>query len=198
MNLENGKQTDLLILDFSKAFDKVSHSLLLHKLYHYGIRGSTNNWIETFLYNWTQVVAVDGETSDKVHVESGVPQGSVLGPSLFLFYINDLPQRLYSTVRLFADDTVVYLTVSSDSERSKLQSDLDKLAKWENNWKMEFHPEKCTVLTVSKKRNPVKWNYTLHGHILAHETSSKYLGCTVSNDLELEWTHQQHYKQSQS
>ena len=77
MNLENGKQTDLLILDFSKAFDKVSHSLLLHKLYHYGIRGSINQWIQTFLYNRTQVVAVDGETSDKVHVESGVPQGSV-------------------------------------------------------------------------------------------------------------------------
>ena len=106
------------------------------------------------LSNRTQVVAVDGETSDKVHVESGVPQGSVLGPSLFLFYINDLPQGLYSTVPLFADDTVVYLTVSSDSECSKLQSDLDKLAKWDNNWKMEFHPEKCTVLTVSEKRNP--------------------------------------------
>ena len=116
----------------------------------------------------------------KVHVESGVPQGSILPPSLFLFYINDLLQRSYSTVRLFPDDTVVYLTVSSDSDCSKLQSDLDKLAKWENNWKMEFHPEKCTVLTVSKKRNPVKWSNTLHGHILAHETSIKYLGCTVS------------------
>ena len=161
MNLENGRQTCLIIRHFWKAFDKVSHSLLLHKLYHYGIRGSINQWIQTFLYNRTQVVAVDGETSDKVHVESGVPQGSVLGPSLFLFYINDLPQGLYSTVRLFADDTVVYLTVSSDSDCSKLQSDLDKLAKWENNWKMEFRLEKCTVLTVSKKRNPVKWNYTL-------------------------------------
>ena len=83
MNLENGKQTDLLILDFLKAFDKVSHSLLLHKFYHYGIRGSTNQWIQTFLHNRTQVVAVDGETSDKVHVESGVPQGSVLGSQAY-------------------------------------------------------------------------------------------------------------------
>ena len=106
-----------------------------------------------------------------------------MGPSLFLFYINDLSQGLYSTVCLFVDDTVVYLTVSSDSDCSKLQSDLEKLAKWENNWKMEFHPEKWTVLTVSKKRNPVKWNYTLHGHILAHEMSNKYLGCTISNVL---------------
>jgi hypothetical protein len=93
---------------------------------------------------------------------------------LILVLHNDLPQGLYSTVRLFADNTVVYMTVSSDSDYSKLQSELDKLAKWENNWKMAFHPEKCTVLTVSKKRNPVKWNYTPHGHILAHETSSKY------------------------
>ena len=111
---------------------------------------------------------------------SSHPIGSTTGlctePSLFMFYVNDLPQGLYSTVRLFVDDTIFYLTVSSDSDCSKLQSDLDKLAKWENNWKMEFHPEKCTVLTVSKKRNPVKWNYTLHGHILAYETSSKYLG----------------------
>ena len=97
------------------------------------------------LSNRTQVVAVDGETSDKVHVESGVPQGPVLGPSLFLFYINDLPQGLYSTVRLFADNTVVYLTVSSESDCSTLQSDLDKLVKWENNWKVEFHPDKCTT-----------------------------------------------------
>jgi hypothetical protein len=103
-----------------------------------------------------------------------------------LFYINDLPQGFYSTVGLFADDTVVYLTVSSDSDCSKLQSDLDKLAKWENNWKMEFHPEKCTVLTVSEKRNPVKWNSTLHGHILAHETFIKYLGCTIS--IYLNWS----------
>ena len=160
MNLENGRQTCLIIRHFWKAFDKVSHNLLLHKLYHYGIRGSTSQWIQIFLYSRTQVVAVDRETSDKVHVESGVPQGSVLGPSLFLFYINDLPQGLYSTVCLFVDDTVVYLTVSSDLDYSKLQSDLDKLAKWENNWKMEFHSEKCTVLTVSKKRNPV--NGTTH------------------------------------
>jgi hypothetical protein len=80
-----------------------------------------------------------------------------------LFYISDLPQGLYSTVHLFDDDTVVYLTVYSDLDCSKLQSDLDKLAKWENNWKMEFHPEKCTVLTVSKKRNPV--NGTTHSMV---------------------------------
>ena len=108
-NMENGKQTDVLIMDFSKAFDKVSHSLLLHKLDHYGIRGKTNRWIQAFLTGRSQSVVVEGQKSQSVDVESGVPQGSVLGPSLFLFYINDIPTGIDSTVRLFADDTVVYL-----------------------------------------------------------------------------------------
>ena len=153
-NLENGKQTDMLILDFSKAFDKVSHNLLLHKLHHYGIRGNTHRLIEAFLSERTQVVEVDGEESDVGRVESGVPQGSVLGPSLFLFYINDLPDNLNSTVRLFADNIIVYLTITSQKDCQTLQDDLTKLAIWEDLWKMEFHPNKCTVLTVSKKKNP--------------------------------------------
>ena len=182
-NMANGKQTDLLILDFSKAFDKVGHNLLLHKLNHYGIRGETLEWIRAFLSDRTQVVVVDGQESDIGNVESGVPQGSVLGPSLFLFYINDLPTNLTSTVRLFADDTIVYLTVKSESDCGELQKDLDKLAIWENKWRMEFHPDKCTVLTVTKKKTPVMFNYKLHGHTLEHEEATKYLGCTISSDL---------------
>ena len=84
--LEQGQQTDVLVMDFSKAFDKVSHSLLLHKLHHYGIRGKTNAWIQAFLFGRSQTVAVDGILSDPASVQSGVPQGSVLGPSLFLYY----------------------------------------------------------------------------------------------------------------
>ena len=94
-------------------------------------------------------------------VESGVPQGSVLGPSLFLFYINDLAVDLKSTVRLFADDTVVYLTIASDNDCRQLQSDLDKLARWEEKWKMEFHPEKCTVLSLEEeKSNQLELHFT--------------------------------------
>ena len=133
-------------MDFSKAFDKVSHILLLHKLEHYGIRGNINRWIVSFLYNRTHAVVVDGENSIHIDVESGVPQGSVLGPSLFLLYINDMPVGIKSTVRLFADDTIAYLTISSYKDSNDLQNNLEKLALWETKWKMSFHPDKCNVL----------------------------------------------------
>eukprot|EP00745_Piridium_sociabile_P027724 TRINITY_DN44613_c1_g1_i1.p1 TRINITY_DN44613_c1_g1~~TRINITY_DN44613_c1_g1_i1.p1 ORF type:complete len:604 (+),score=154.71 TRINITY_DN44613_c1_g1_i1:145-1812(+) len=124
-NMEKGKQTDVLVMDFSKAFDKVSHSLLIHKLRHYGISGQINTWIRNFLADRQQRVVVDGAASDAIAVESGVPQGSVLGPALFLFYINDLPRQLSSTTRLFADDTLCHRTVSSPRDHEELQQDLD-------------------------------------------------------------------------
>ena len=96
------KQTDLIIMDFAKAFDKVTHRRLLHKLDYYGIRGSTHKWINSWLSGRTQKVVLDGQASDPVPVLSGVPQGSVLGPILFLIFINDLPDNIRSSVLLFA------------------------------------------------------------------------------------------------
>ena len=183
-NMSAGKQTDVLIMDFSKAFDKVGHSLLVHKLEHYGISGKTNRWIASFLSHRTQAVVVDGECSSHIDVESGVPQGSVLGPALFLFYINDMPDGIKSTVRLFADDTIAYLTISSDKDSNDLQSDLDKLGTWEVKWKMSFHPDKCNVLTISRKNNTIPTSYTLHGHKLEPVKSAKYLGCTFTSELK--------------
>ena len=90
-------------------------------------------------------------------IVSSVPQGSVLGPSLFLFYINDMPQGLRSTVRLFADDPIVYLTITCENDALALQTDLNKLGIWEKKWKMESHPGKCNVLTISRKPNPIKY-----------------------------------------
>jgi len=122
--MENGKQTDVLIMDFAKAFDKVCHSPLIHKLNHYGIKGKSNLWIQAFLIRRSQSVVLEGVSSDTVSVESGVPQGSVLAPSLFLFYINDIPESLNAVVRLFADDTLAYLAITNKSDCSTLPADL--------------------------------------------------------------------------
>ena len=114
---------------------------------------------------------------------SGVPQGSVLGPLLFLVYINDLPDDLRSTVRLFADDTIVYLMMNCEADSVHLQKDLDKLAAWEEKWQMRFHPKKCSILRITRKRFPKIFDYKLHGHTLASEINSKYLGVTINNKL---------------
>jgi hypothetical protein len=111
-------------MGFSKAFDKVSHSLLQHKLDHYGIRGKTGKWIKTFLSDRSQSVVIEGESSDKIPMESEVPQDSVLGPSLFLFYVNDMPEGITSNVRLSADDTIAYLTISSDQDARTLNNQI--------------------------------------------------------------------------
>ncbi len=182
-NLQDGKQTDVIVLDFSKAFDKVSHKMLLEKLHHYGIRGKTNKWIADFLTNRTQNVVLDGESSYTGKVISGEPQGSVLGPSLFLYYINDLPEGLGSKVRLFADDTVIYMAIKWETDAKDLQSDLDKLVAWESKWKMKFNPKKCEVLHITRSRNPQKFTYKLHGVDLASVKSTKYLGVNISSDL---------------
>ena len=109
--IDRGLQTDIGILDFSKAFDKVSHSKLLHKLEYYGIRGNILDWIRSFLDNRTQQVVVEGSYSSSCSVTSGVPLGSVLGPALFLICINDISLNIQSQLRLFADDCLVYRTI---------------------------------------------------------------------------------------
>ena len=128
---------------------------------------------------------LDGEQSDTAPVTSGVPQGSVLGPCLFLLYINDLAQGLDANVRLFADDTIAYLVIGGLADAVRLQGDLDRLAHWENQWQMQFHPEKCQVLRVTKKTktNTIDASYTLHGHTLEVVDHVKYLGVTISGDL---------------
>ena len=152
-SMQDGLQTDVCVLDFSKAFYKVGHQRLLHKLEWYGVRGTTNQWIRSFLEGRTQSVVVEGAESDRVPVLSGVPQGSVLGPCLFLYYINDISLGLTSTTRLFADDTLIYMTLRNNSDAQKLQDDLRRREEWEDTWMMEFHPHKCIPVNPRQKKN---------------------------------------------
>jgi hypothetical protein len=185
-DLQAGRQVDIVVMDFQKAFDKVNHSLLVHKLQHYGITGRSSVWIKNFLKNRQQAVVVDGATSKFVPVESGVPQGSVLGPSLFLLYINDLPQQASSDSRLFADDTILKRPVSSVQDQDSLQEDLNKLTVWEDRWDMSFHPGKCQVIRCNKGRKTYNRTYVLHDHPLEEVNTTCYLGVTLSADASWE------------
>ena len=182
-NLKKGTMTDILVMDFAKAFDKVNHSLLTHKLYQYGVQGQVLHWITDFLHDRRQAVVIDGVRSDFVSVQSGVPQGSVLGPCLFLVYINDLPDTLTAHARLFADDTAVYDEVKSDSDRAHLQQNLDLLNEWEIKWDMTFHPNKCVQLPVTRMKEPPATQYHLHGHTLDTVDSTDYLGLKLTKNL---------------
>ena len=182
-NMQSRKQTDLILLDFSKAFDKVAHEKLLQKLHADGIRGGTLKWIKDFLDNRQQSVITNGINSNTIPVSSGVSQGSVLGPILFLTYINYLPEQVRSRVRLFTDDTAMYLCISSLSEANTLQEDLCKLEKWEEDWNMSFNPAKCQVLHVTRLKSPIPSKYFLHNIDIDSVAAAKYLRVTISEDL---------------
>ena len=133
-----GKQTNVILFDFSKAFDKVNHEKLIYKLHGYGIRGKTLTWIKAFLNCRSQTVVLEGDCSEEVPVTSVVPQGYVLGPVLFLVYINDLPDKVKSQVRFFVDDTAPYLAITKPAESQQLQDDLNILQDWEHEWDMDL------------------------------------------------------------
>ena len=179
----NGKQVDAVVMDFSKAFDKVAHNRLLYKIDKYGIQGKTAAWIKDFLSGKTQRVALEGQFSGEVPVTSGVPQGSVLGPLLFLLYINDISTNITSQIRLFADDTIIYRPVTSQADCEALQKDLHTLEKWSMDWQMDFHPAKCQTIHITRSRNPIHTTYSLYNQALEMVNSVKYLGINISADL---------------
>ena len=182
-NMQMGKQTDLILLNFSKAFDKVAQEKLLQKLHFNVIRGDTLKWIKGFLDKRKLSFVINGISSDSISVSSGVPQGFVLGPILFVAYINDLPGQVRSRVRLFADDTAMHLAISSLSDANILQDDLSKLEHWEKSWNMNFSPAKRQVLHVTRSKTPTPSKYFLHNTELESAAAAKYLGVTISDDL---------------
>ena len=171
---------------FAKAFDKVPHLRLLSKLTSYGITGNTQNWIKSFLSNRKQRVSVNGALSDITDVTSGVPQGSVLGPVLFLLYINDINGNIKSSIRLFADDSIIYRKISSKTDHEILQTDLSQLQTWSDKWQMEFNVSKCVHLPITNKTKPSTHKYSLSGQPLSTVSSHSYLG--VKLDSKLTWT----------
>ena len=141
--LDEGTALDVIYLDFRKALDSVPHKRLLCKLRSYGVSGKLLSWIEAFLSGRSQQVSLGGCHSSMIDVTSGVPQGSVLGPLLFLIYVNDLPEVVSCPIKLFADDTKLFSGMSSRNDALKLQTDLDALAEWSEIWQMPFNKSKC-------------------------------------------------------
>ena len=173
----------MVILDFSKAFDTVPHRKLLHKMEQYGVTGIIISWLCDFLINRQMKVVVDGEESEAVHVDSGVPRGTVLGPHLFLCHINDLPDAVKSTVPLFADDCLLYRPINSIKDHHTLQHGLQQLEIWANTWGMRFNAKKCYIMSINNKSSHF---YELDKHILQQVPENPYLGITISEDLK--WT----------
>ena len=129
---------------------------------------------------------VEGTRSNPLPVESGVPQGSVLGPSLFLLYINDLPEGIKSKIRVFADDTMCSKTIMKKKDEHVLQEDLHSLTTWEEKWSMEFHPQKYSTLRVSRKKDKTAPAYELHGQNTENVSTTKYLGVNIQDNMQRE------------
>ena len=184
-SFDSGKQIDMAILDFSKAFDTVPHDRLLYKMENFGICDSLLKWLRCFLTERNMRVVVDGANSPSTSVDSGVPQGTVLGPLLFLCHINDLPEAVKSQVRLFADDCLLYREIVDFQDHYTLQRDLKSLEEWAAKWGMRFNASKCYIMSLARNP-PSSFMYSLDNTFLQTVSSNPYLGVLFSNNLT--WT----------
>ena len=148
--LEHANPVNIIYLDFQEAFDSVPHQRLMNTQHSYGVSGNVVAWIEAFLTARWQRVVLEGCHTELTSVTSEVPQGSVLGPLLFLAYVNDLPDAIQYGVKMFADDTKLYSQVSSTGHGVHLQTDLDAIVRWSNTWLMPFNLSKCRVLHIGR------------------------------------------------
>ena len=173
--------------DLSKAFDTIDHLILKYKLNNYGVRGTALEWFQSYLTNRKQYVSFQSNDSQKMTIKCGVPQGSILGPLLFVLFINDLPSQLSegTDVVLYADDTKIWRKIASPLDCSILQTDIDSLNDWAIRNKMKFHPSKCKVLSVSSRQLPLNSfsSYNLGGTLLDSVSSENDLGVEITPKL---------------
>jgi len=180
--IDDGQACDAIYLDFAKAFDKVPTERLLRKIENHGIRGKLLVWIREWLRERKQRVCIQGTCSSWKEVTSGVPQGSVLGPVLFLIYINDLDAGIISRLLKFADDTKLLSRVDKEDERLQLQADLDRLVEWSKVWQMRFNIGKCKVLHLG--RGNANSKYYMDRQELEEVEEERDLGVMISGDLK--------------
>lgn len=187
---------DMVMLDFAKAFDKVPHRRLLLKLQAYGIGGNLLLWIENFLTERKQRVILGNSCSAWVEVTSGVPQGSVLGPILFVLFINDLPDCVSkeTVCKLFADDSKLITVIKDEADRARFQSDLLRVGEWTRTWLMELNIKKCKYMHFSQSRNTRPSHYFMEDHDfsgsisrirLEQSFSERDLGIQIRSDMNL-------------
>ena len=178
---------DIAYMDFQKAFDSVPHQRLISKLSSYGISGDLLTWLEAFLSHRRQRIAVNNATSVWAPVTSGIPQGTVLGPILFVIFVNDLPNNLTSETLMFADDTKLLKVIKSDRDSLDFQSDLDRLHHWSSTWQLKFNPNKCKIMHARRQREEHLYTMITDENdtrtILEETTCEKDLGLHVDNQL---------------
>jgi hypothetical protein len=175
----------MVFLDVFKAFDRVWHAGLLHKLSCLGISGKLHDWLKSYLSERKIRVVINGQTSDYLDTNAGVPQGSILGPLLFLVFINDITDNIESDIHLFADDTSLLDIIENHiASYAKLNRDLATLSNWALKWQVTFNANKTVYLQVSRKLNPApKPNLILNGSNVKEVTNHKHLGLTFNNNF---------------
>ena len=185
--LERGQEIGAVFFDYRKAFDSVPHRPLLEKLENIGFNNHILRWITDYLTSHSQTVVVNGESSQPAPVLSGVPQGSVLGPLLFLIYINDLDINIEdgAEITLYADDVLLFRIINSPEDFVALQEDIDKIGSWSRANFLTLNRTKCKYMIVSRKTNlsTPSSPLLLEGHPLDQVEMFQYLGVLLSHDL---------------
>lgn len=181
---DQGKVVDLVLFDYSKAFDRVNHGLLLKKLKLLGVAGCLLGWMESFLVNRNMFVSVGAGSSESKNVASGVPQGSVLGPLLFLIFVNHLTTNLSSDYAFFADDLKIFFTTDTTENTTRLQRDIDTLAQISADWGLQFNVGKTVNLRFQRTATPnVSSIFTLNNSPIAYKHSHSDLGIIIDSTL---------------